>query len=278
MNKKNNHKIPTKSLLYLCCGACVVLICVTFFTDKLTRPIKRALSTVVVPMQTGVNNLGLWFFDKNQEIDDINALQSENKKLKEQIAELTETNKQLQLDSFELSRLRELYKLDQKYASYEKVGARVISRDNSNWFNRFTIDKGYRDGLRVGMNVIADGGLVGIIITADESTCVVRSIIDDSSTVSGMLISTGESCTVSGSLKLINSGELKVEKFKKTTVVSPGDAIVTSNISDKYLEGILIGYVKEVSVDENDLTQSGTILPVVDFGQIQEVLIITQVK
>lgn len=275
---KSKSKITTKRLLYIFCSICVVLICVTFFTDKLTKPIRYALSRVVTPMQSGVNNIGLWFYDTRQNMKEVSALRDENKLLQEEIAELTEKNKQLEQDSYELARLRELYKLDQKYAGYDKVGARVIARDNTNWFNRFTVDKGSEDGIKEGMNVIADGGLVGIVISVDKKSCVIRSIIDDSSYVSAMLIGTGETCTVKGNLKLINDGILEVANFKSTVDVSAGDTIVTSNISDKYLEGILIGYIKEIDVDKNNLTQSGYIIPVVDFEHLQEVLIITKLK
>ena len=61
-------------------------------------------------------------------------------------------------------------------------------------------------------------------------------------------------------------------------VVEIGEQIVTSYISDKYLQGILIGYVSEVSVDSNNLTRSGYITPVVDFKNLQEVLVITKTK
>ena len=54
--------------------------------------------------------------------------------------------------------------------------------------------------------------------------------------------------------------------------------IVTSYISDKYLQGILIGYVSEVTVDSNNLTRSGYITPAVDFKNLQEVLVITTTK
>ena len=57
-----------------------------------------------------------------------------------------------------------------------------------------------------------------------------------------------------------------------------GDRVVTSHISDKYLQGILIGYVREVSVDSNNLTRSGYITPAVDFKNLQEVLVITETK
>ena len=66
--------------------------------------------------------------------------------------------------------------------------------------------------------------------------------------------------------------------FSKNGTPVAGDKIVTSNISDKYLPGILIGYTKDVTADANNLTQAGYLVPAVDFGHLQEVLIITQKK
>lgn len=60
--------------------------------------------------------------------------------------------------------------------------------------------------------------------------------------------------------------------------MSVGDKIVTSNISDKYLQGILIGYVNEIVTDSNNLTKSGYVTPVVDFKHLEEVLVITDLK
>ena len=49
-------------------------------------------------------------------------------------------------EQYELERLRELYKLDENYSDYEKIGAHVIANNGSNWFSDFTIDKGSNDG------------------------------------------------------------------------------------------------------------------------------------
>ena len=57
-----------------------------------------------------------------------------------------------------------------------------------------------------------------------------------------------------------------------------GDKIVTSNVSDKYLPGILIGYISSINVDSNNLTKSGTLIPAADFRALREVLIITDLK
>ena len=57
-----------------------------------------------------------------------------------------------------------------------------------------------------------------------------------------------------------------------------GDSVVTSNISDKYLPGILIGYISEIQTDPNNLTKSGRITPAVDFSRLDTVLVIQKLK
>ena len=94
-----------------------------------------------------------------------------------------------------------------------------------------------------------------------------------------MIMTTFDQCIVSGDLKLINNGVVKFEQLANNeNEVAVGEQIVTSNISSKYLQGLLIGYVSEVNVDSNNLTRSGYIIPAVDFKKLQEVLVITTTK
>lgn len=217
--------------------------------------------------------------DMSDNFQTLKQVQKENKTLQAQVDELLIENNNLQEDKYELERLQELYKLDQNYAEYEKVAAHVIGKDSGNWFSSFTIDKGSKDGIEVDMNVIAGNGLVGIVTQVGPTWATVRSIIDDSSNVSGMVLSTSDKCIIRGDLSLINSGRIRFEQMENNdNVVEIGEQIVTSYISDKYLQGILIGYVSEVSVDSNNLTRSGYITPVVDFKNLQEVLVITKTK
>ena len=77
----------------------------------------------------------------------------------------------------------------------------------------------------------------------------------------------------------MQDGKIRFEQLANNdTVIEMGEQIVTSHISSKYLPGILIGYVKEIEVDANNLTRSGYITPAVDFQHLQEVLVITSTK
>lgn len=107
------------------------------------------------------------------------------------------------------------------------------------------------------MNVMAGSGLVGIVTEVGPTWAKVRSIIDDSSNVSAMVLSTSDRCIVSGDLSLMSDNQIRFGQMENNdNTVSVGDQIVTSYISDKYLQGILIGYVSEVTVDSNNLTRS----------------------
>ena len=155
----------------------------------------------------------------------------------------------------------------------------MIGKDSGNWFSTFTIDKGSADGIRVDMNVMAGSGLAGIVTKTGPHWATVRSIIDDESNVSSMILTTTDRCMVRGDLTLMADGKIRFEQLENNdNEVAVGEQIVTSHISDKYLQGILVGYINEINVDANNLTRSGYITPVVDFKNLQEVLVITTTK
>lgn len=278
MEKKPKIVISQKFLLTVLTIICVGVIGVSFFTDKLTSPVQNSLSHIIVPLQKGINGVGLWLTNRSDYLATVDELKKENEELKAELAELKEKNLVLIQGQIELNTLRELYELDDKLPGYNKVAARVIGKNSDNWFSTFTIDKGSKDGIKVDMNVICGIGLVGIVTQVNDHSAIVRSIIDDNSNVTGMLITTSDTCNIRGDLELLDSGYVHLEYMRNDIHVKDGEMIVTSNISSKYLEGILIGYAKNVSEDSNSLTQSGYLVPAVDFEHMTEVLVITDLK
>lgn len=278
MKKRTKHTIPAKYILtFLSCN-CALLIIVSFISEPFGNTIKNSAAQIVVPVQKGMNHVGLWLADKSDTIKEYAKLQDENKELKQKLADIQSQNSILIQQQSELEKLRELYQLDDIYSDYPKVAARVISMQPDNWFSEFTIDKGSEDGIEVDMNVLADAGLVGRVTYVGKNYSKVTTIINDSSNVSAKSASTSDNCIVSGDLELMNEGYIRVSGISKDAGIKDGDMLLTSYISDKYLPGILIGYITNITDDGNKLTKSGYLMPVVDFSQIEEVLVITQLK
>lgn len=275
MKKKNHTSVTNRYILLGLSAFCILMMLLSSFSDRVGGPFKALANVTVIPLQQGINQIGSWLGDMTDNFDTMEQLRTENEQLQEQVNNLITENNYLQAEQSELERLQELYQLDQNYADYETTGAHVIGKDSGNWFNSFTIDKGSRDGIEIDMNVMAQSGLVGIVVDVGPTWAKVRSIIDDSSNISGMALSTSDTCIVSGDLSLMSDGQIRFEQMENNdNVVNVGDQIVTSYISDKYLQGILIGYVSEINVDSNNLTRSGYITPAVDFKNLQEVLVI----
>lgn len=279
MKKNGQTSLSTKYWLLILTLVCVILMSLSFVSDTVNGPLRSVVNYTIVPMQEGINTLGVWMNDLTRNFETLEELRAENKELQEKVADLTTKNNLLQQEKHEMDRLRELYELDQKYGDYPKIGARVTANDTGNWFSSFVIDKGANDGIAVDMNVMAGKGLVGIITEVGPNWARVRSIIDDASNVSALVQATSDTCIVGGDLTLMQEGKIRFEQLANNdSVIEEGEQIVTSHISSKYLPGILIGYVSSIKTDANNLTRSGYIIPAVDFQHMQEVLIITTTK
>ena len=270
--------INTKVLIFVLTVFCVFSILLSSIFSNYSKPAKIVSGAIVVPLQDGMNGIGKWFTNKADYFNSVKKLTKKNKELESQVNELTEENSLLAQNKYELERLRDLYQLDQDYSSYEKIAANVIGKDSGNWFDIFTINKGSKDGIKKDMNVISGGGLVGIVTDVGKDYAKVRAIIDDESSVSVSFANTSDTGIVSGDLKLMDDGVMNVTEVLKDAKVTEGDMVVTSKISDKFVPGILVGYVTNIKLDSSELTQSGQIIPVVDFKHIDEVLVITQLK
>ena len=257
---------------------CVLLIGLTSIHDEWLTPLRTGVGYFLIPVQSGVNAAGSAIYDEIMDYAKLHDALDENKEMKDIINQLTEENTRLQAEELELKRLRQLYSLDQEYGQYPKVGARVIANDSSNWFQVFRIDKGSKDGIAPDMNVVAGGGLVGIVTDVGANYATVRSIIDDSSRVSGMAMQSGNSCIVAGDLTLFKEGRLRITNVLKESDLKDGDKVVTSNISSVFLPGILIGYASGITNDTNNVTKSGYLIPAAKFDSLQEVLVITKLK
>ncbi len=280
IRKNKKRQIQTK---YTLLGLTIVCVITIFFSLVLNidgGPLKTIAGYIFVPMQQGINSTGEWMFDTANDFRTLSDVLKENEELQTQLDELTVELTNTKLDSYELERLRKLLELEDEFSNYETVAASVVAKDSGNWFSSFTINRGSNHGIKEGMNVIAGGGLVGIVTEVGPNYAKVRSIIDDTNNVSAMIPSTGDNFNVSGDLKQMNeSMEITFSGLRDPeNAVKVGDPVVTSYVSDQYQKGILIGYISNIEDGANNLTKIGTITPIVDFEHLEEVLVITSLK
>lgn len=278
MRFNNKKSIPPKYILLILTMVCLLLIGASVAFEEVLTPLRFITGVTITPMQKGINAVGSWVTDKIDMLADIRDLQAENEELRSQLDAYQSENKMIMSDTNELNDLRKLYELDSRYPDYEKVAANVISKDSGNWFDTFILDKGSNVGIQVGCNVMAGNGLVGIVTEVGPNYAKVRAIIDDNSNVSAMFLTNPSLCNVVGDEKYMDEGYIRVEHIDKDLDVSEGDELVTSNISDKFLPGITIGYVQNLTLDSNNLTMSADLVPAVDFDNIQTVLVVLDLK
>ena len=277
-DKRAVRHIKPKHLLLIFAVICLALIIASGVSDKVRKPFKDFASIFVVPAQKGVNSIGLWLSGIIETSKNINELRQENRDLRSALDQMTLEMSALRQNDARLQRLEELLSMKDTYSNYDMIGAHIIAKGPSKWFSTFTIDVGTDDGVQKDMNVVASGGLAGIVIDAGKNFSTVRAIIDDESSVSAQFEDNSELCMVNGSLSLMEDNMLEFTNVGADVFISPNAAVVTSHVSSKYLPGLLIGYVSDFYLDANDLTQSGHVKPVVDFSGLEEVLVILTLK
>ena len=278
LNRRSGLNIQPRHTFIVLAVICILLIVATSFSSSANNNLRMGVNTALMPVQKGFNYLGRVIFDGGANVIHLAKVEAENEKLKEQVDTLTEQNTRYQLQLTELEECRRLLNLKEQYPKYDMIGANVIGKNSDNWYKTIQVDRGSFDGIEVNMNVIADGGLVGIVTAVTPTTSTISTIINDNRNVGAMGLRSKDSCIVSGDLTLYHDGLLGLSKIAKEDDIESGDKIVTSNTSDLYVPGLLIGYADSLKVDANNLTKSGYLIPVVDFSHLESVLIITTLK
>ena len=276
--KKTDPNIRPKHIFILLVAICVLLIILSAGSQTANGILRGGFNVVLMPLQKGFNAVGGGVYGQAENLMKLHSLESRNASLESQVAELTEQNTRYQQQVQELAQLQKLVNMKEQYPDYQTIGAHIIGKNSDNWYRTILVDRGSDDGIKVNMNVIADGGLVGIVTSVSRTTSTISTIINDNRNVGAMALKSQDPCIVTGDISLYEKGRLQLSRIDKDDDIEDDDKIVTANTSDLYLPGILIGYAADLKVDANNLTKSGQLIPVVDFSHLDSVLIITTLK
>jgi rod shape-determining protein MreC len=238
--------------------------------------VENALGYVLTPVQRAATGVSQWVSDKVGFFAHIGEIERDNAVLQTEVDLLRAETSKLALLETDNKRLSDLLGISQKYAAYPQTGAQVIAKDAGNWFDRFYIDKGTKDGIAQNMVVLTAGGLVGKVTQVGANFARVTSLVNDSSAVSAESVRTEDRGIVRGDVDLMGSGYCRMDYISLEAQIIPGDEIVTSNLGNTYPPGIVIGFVREVGTDELDLYKYAIIEPVVDFKKVRTVVVINK--
>ncbi len=256
---RRNPKFITYSLFLL---AAFLLL---FIRPSLVVPLKFAVvQTVLAPIRV-VSVI----FHEVKKIVTYHQTYQAYQDLKLEYALLTE--RVLGIDEIvrENNRLAQLldFKRRQVFAS---IAANVVGRDSTNWNSMLVVDRGRQDGVDVGMPVVSALGVVGKVAEVGETKAKVVLLTDPGFSVVGTVKRSREVGLISGTLQSKN----RMRYLAPEADVENGDVVITSKLSSSFPEGLVIGQVIDVRIDNNSLTVDCLIEPAVAVSQLEEVLIL----
>jgi rod shape-determining protein MreC len=205
---------------------------------------------------------------------DVAILRQQNTELENKVSSLETQLVQMQQQMQELQVLSALVGFARDNPENQYVGGSVIGRDPVPFLRFIQINKGSDDGLRHGMPVVTQQGLVGRIDAVTAGAARVQLITDSNSAVNVRLQSTGTEAMLVGSV----TGEVSLQMVPQDVILKPGELILTSGLGGNYPQGIVVGQVITVRKRENDLFQTASIQPAVDLSNLPAVLVITNFK
>lgn len=231
-------------------------------------------NNVLVSSQSWISSRFLAIQDFLTVPRDVIALRQQNASLQADVARLQAQVVQLQQQVAETDALAALVNFSRSNPENHYTAASVIGRDPSPFLHYIIIDKGSNDGLRRGMPVVTDQGLVGRVDAVISSAARVQLITDPASVVNVRLEKAGREAVLIGNI----SGDLSLDLIPQDVALQAGDVVLTSGLGGGYPTDLIVGQVLSVRKHDSDLFQQATIQPVVDFTQLKIVLIITDFR
>lgn len=202
-------------------------------------------------------------------------IMNKNYELDNKLMELERENSKLKSLENENERLRNMLEFKDKNPGFNLLAGKVISKDTSNYYSTFLIDKGKKDGVQTNMPIVGSKGLIGYVVETSNTFSKVQTIIEGGSSVGCVVSRTGATAVTEGSTILLKDGLMRMIYVSKEMNLVEGDIIETSGLGQIYPEGIAIGRIKEIEMDNITKSQYAIIKPVEDFEFIREIFVIT---
>jgi rod shape-determining protein MreC len=238
--------------------------------DLSARP-QSAVLEIISPIDAAFAHLSEGASSIVGDYADLLHVRDENKRLRDELARVNSDHARLAEFEVENQHLGQLLELRDTLGT-DAVAANVIGSDATGLSRTLILSSGSGDGLRVGMAVLANEGVVGKVIATSPHASRVLLIDDHNSALDGFDQRSRARGIVAG---VVDDG-LILKYADRSQDIQNGDTVVTSGLDGIFPRGLLVGTIKNVRREGPGLFLDVSIAPAVDFRGLEQVLILTQ--
>jgi rod shape-determining protein MreC len=224
---------------------------------EVTAPVQRVLA---LPVEVARNGWARYVALLDE--------RDENERLRTRVAALEEENLQFREALVESGRLRRIAEM-REGLEVPMRPSQVVGQDVSPWFHSVLIDRGRAEGVRSGMPVVTDRGVVGLVTATAPNASRTLLVLDAQSAVDGIV----QRSRARGIVRGQGTDRLAFEFFVRGDDVQVGDVVITSGFGGVYPKGLRLGEVIEVHAEPTRLLHQAVLRPAVDFGRLEQVFV-----
>jgi rod shape-determining protein MreC len=265
MRFKNSRTFRTAVTALIILG--VILLAFSGFL----RPLLGVIMDPFVKVQGWISNQFMAVYDFFTLPRDVTDLMAENAELKNEVSQLQSQIIELQEQLSDADILYALLDFARAKPENAYVAASVIGRDPNPFMHYLIIDHGSDDGIRYGMPVVTQQGLVGKVDAVTASAARIQLINDPDSSVNVRMQSLDKESQLIGSL----TGDLELTMIPSDVELQAGEILLTSGLGGNYPADIVVGQVSSVQKKESDIFQTAIVQSSIDFSTLRAVLVIT---
>ena len=230
--------------------------------------------TIAAPIRSAAQSVSNAVSDFFKAYSDGNILSLENAEMKAQISELQNKVADYEEVLSENSFYKQYLEIKENNPDFKFADANIIAKDPDDPYGGFTLNKGSASDISLYDPVITDAGVVGYVTEVGLTSCKVTTILSHNITLGAIDNRTSDSGIVTGSLSLSQNGLCRFANLSRSCSVAVGDYVITSG-EGIFPEGLLIGSVKNIGIDEYNTSVFAEIKPFVEFSEIRSVMVIT---
>ena len=230
---------------------------------------------VAAPVQQFSNSLSERVEHSLRVYRDAEIHYEQNKALKQEIAELNKELADYAATKQKLEDLQEFVGIREQHPDMVLSSpCKVTGYMTNDPFCAFTIDQGSAEGISLYDPVVTDLGLVGVITSLGEHTAEVTTIFSPQVSVAAYCSTTKDHGVVTGTVSDALDGKCRLLYLEKETNIKQDKVILTSGENGLFPKGYVIGYVKDVQVDDTGLTAAAVLEPASEIADLSMVIVV----